>query len=121
MPVQKFNVFGEYYKNTTASDNDTAWNAGLGYGKADWKKAGTWDLAVAYNDVDQNVFFGGTGLSTNVLDYLKDAKNVTFWNAIANVTLQKNVQLHAEYAFATDVEGVNDEEDSWTVSLNYKF
>ena len=121
VPVQKFNVFGEYYKNTTASDNDTAWNAGLGYGKADWKKAGTWDLAVAYNDVDQNVFFGGTGLSTNVLDYLKTEKNVTFWNAIANVTLQKNVQLHAEYAFATDVEGLNDEEDSWTVSLNYKF
>ncbi len=121
VPVQKFNVFGEYYKNTTANDNDSAWNAGLAYGKADWKKAGTWDLSVAYNDVDANVFFGGTGLQTNVLDYLKTNDNVTFWNAIANVTLQKNVQLHAEYAFATDVEGANDEEDAWTVSLNYKF
>ena len=121
VPVQKFNVFGEYYKNTTANDNDSAWNAGLAYGKADWKKAGTWDLSVAYNDVDAKVFFGGTGLQTNVLDYLKTNDNVTFWNAIANVTLQKNVQLHAEYAFATDVEGANDEEDAWTVSLNYKF
>ena len=122
VPVQKFNVFGEYWKNTTAKDNDTAWNAGLSYGKADWKKVGTWDLAVAYNDVDKGLDLHGlTGLQTNVLGYLSDATNVTFWNAIANVTLQKNVQLHAEYAFATDAEGLNDEEDAWTVSLNYKF
>ena len=123
IPVQKFNVFGEYWNNTTAGDYDTAWNAGLSYGKADWKKAGTWDLTVAYNDVDANVYFGGTGLATDILKTFKNpsATNLTFWNALANVTLQKNVQLHAEYAFAADAEGVNDEEDSWTVSLNYKF
>ena len=122
VPVQQFNVFGEYWNNTTAKDNDTAWNAGLSYGKADWKKAGTWDLAVAYNDIDKEMNFSGlTGLQTNVISAYKDANNLTYWNALANVTLQKNVQLHAEYAFAADAEGVNDEEDSWTVSLNYKF
>ena len=127
IPVQKFNVFGEYWKNTTIGDYDTAWNAGLSYGKADWKKPGTWDLFVAYNDVDSGVFFGGTGLQTNVLSYLSDAKyeadNVTFWNAMANVTLQKNVQLHAEYAFDVDTEGAASDktQDAWTVSLNYKF
>ena len=131
IPVQKFNVFGEYWKNTTAADKyDTAWNAGLSYGKADWKKAGTWDLSVAYNDVDYGVYFGG-GVWQN--DMLKNfsfsdgkylaATNLTFWTAIANVTLQKNVQLHAEYAFASDAEGTYgvDPDDSWTVSLNYKF
>ena len=144
IPVQKFNVFGEYWNNTTAKDYDTAWNAGLSYGKADWKKPGTWDLSVAYNDVDANVYFGGSGLSTDVLATLKDrttsfkekgkntfvandvdsATNVTFWNAIANVTLQKNVQLHAEYAFSVDTENNakdRDAKDAWTVSLNYKF
>ena len=122
VPVQQFNVFGEYWKNTTYGDNDTAWNAGLSYGKADWKKAGTWDLAVAYNDVDEGMYAKDlSGLQTNVLDYLSSSTNVTFWNAIANVTLQKNVQLHAEYAFAADAEGVNNEDDAWTVSLNYKF
>ena len=146
IPVQKFNVFGEYWNNTTAKDYDTAWNAGLSYGKADWKKPGTWDLSVAYNDVDAGVYFGGSGLSTDVLATLKDrttsfkvkpgttntivandvdsATNVTFWNAIANVTLQKNVQLHAEYAFSVDTENnAKDREakDAWTVSLNYKF
>ena len=136
IPVQKFNVFGEYWNNTTAKDYDTAWNAGLSYGKADWKKAGTWDLSVAYNDVDSGVYFGGgtwhndmlKNLTGAVIDktahtnYL-DATNLTFWTAIANVTLQKNVQLHAEYAFAADAEGTFgvDPDDSWTVSLNYKF
>ena len=127
VPVQQFNVFGEYWQNTVAKDYDTAWNAGLSYGKADWKKAGTWDLSVSYNDVDQNVYFGGGTWHNDMLKnftagYL-NAYNLTFWTAIANVTLQKNVQLHAEYAFAADAEGTNgvDPDDSWTVSLNYKF
>ena len=128
IPVQQFNVFGEYWKNTTYGDNDTAWNAGLSYGKADWKKAGTWDLAVAYNDVDEGLdLSGATGLQTTALTFLdKGATNVTYWNAIANVTLQKNVQLHAEYAFAVDADKTAagaevKDDDSWAVSLNYKF
>ena len=122
IPVQKFNVFGEYWNNTTAKDYDTAWNAGLSYGKADWKKPGTWDLSVAYNDVDSSVYFGGGVWHTDMLkNNLATAKNLTFWNALANVTLQKNVQLHAEYAFAADAEKGADPDDAWTVSLNYKF
>ena len=121
IPVQQFNVFGEYYKNTTADNYDTAWNAGLSYGKADWKKAGTWDLSVAYNDVDANVYFGGTAWHTDILDQVAAANNLTFWSAIANVTLQKNVQLNARYAFAADAEKGADPDDAWAVSLNYKF
>ena len=130
VPVQQFNVFGEYWQNTLAKDNDTAWNAGLSYGKADWKKAGTWDLAVVYNDVDNglNLANDATGVQTSALGFIDNGKatNVTFWNAIANVTLQKNVQLHAEYAFAVDADKTAagaevKDDDSWTVSLNYKF
>ena len=122
IPVQQFNVFGEYWKNTTVNDYDTAWNAGLSYGKADWKKPGTWDLSVSYNDVDRNAYIGGGVWHTDMLKKnLDGAKNLTFWNALANVTLQKNVQLHAEYAFAADAEKTADPDDAWTVSLNYKF
>ncbi len=124
VPVSDFRVFGEYWKNTTADDNDTAWNAGLGYGKLNLKKPGSFAIDVAYNDVDKGIYFGGTGLQTNVLSYLtKDtATNVTFWNAIAEVALQKNVYLHGEYAFDVSTEGnTKSEEDAWTVSLNYKF
>ena len=127
VPVSDFRVFGEYWKNTTADDNDTAWNAGIGYGKLNLKKPGSFAIDVAYNNVEQAVYFGGTGLQTNVLSYLTSAKyaadKVTFWNAIADVTLQKNVYLHGEYAFDVDTEGADSDktQDAWTVSLNYKF
>ena len=136
VPVQQFKVFGDYYKNTTVSKYDTAWNAGLAYGAANWKKPGTWDLSVAYNDVDSGVYFGGSTWHNDMLKNLakfsaptkdlddveyKGATNLKFWTAIANVTLQKNVQLHAEYAFAADADNAKDPDDSWTVSLNYKF
>ena len=123
IPVQQFNVFGEYWKNTTAPSalEDTAWNAGLSYGAANWKKPGTWDLSVAYNNVGNGVYLGATGWQTNILDAVADAGKLKFWNAMGDVTLAKNVQLHAEYAFAADADQGEDPDDTWTVSLNYKF
>ena len=125
VPVSDFRVFGEYWKNTTTdSKYDTAWNAGIGYGKLNLKKPGSFAIDVAYNDVDEGIYFGGTGLLTDALKYLTEHKatNVTFWNAMADVTLQKNVFLHGEYAFdvSADDADINDK-DAWTVSLNYKF
>ena len=134
VPVSDFRVFGEYWQNTTAPDSigeDTAWNAGIGYGAKDLSKPGTWSLDVAYNDVGAGVYFGGTGLQTDVLNTLNNSgkdwdvarfDEVKFWNAIAEVTLMQNTYLHAEYAFAAEGEGAQgDPDDSWTVSLNYVF
>ena len=129
-----FRAFGEYWKNTTASRDadgnkyDTAWNAGLGYGTLNLKKPGSFAIDVAYNSVGTNVYFGGTGWQTNIFDAFtvddKDgntAGKLKFWNAMADVTLQQNVFLHAEYAFGADADGAEDPDDAWTVSLNYKF
>lgn len=130
VPVGDFRAFGEYWKNSTAGDYDTAWNAGIGYGATDLKKPGTWKLDVAYNDIDANMYYGGTGLQTDVINVLNKfdasgnyvgATNVSYWNAIGEVVLAQNTYLHAEYAFAADAEGAADPDDSWTVSLNYKF
>ena len=125
VPVSDFRVFGEYWKNTTYDNgNDTAWNAGIGYGKLNLKKPGSFAIDVAYNDVDEGVYFDGTGLQTDALKYLTkhDATNVTFWNAMADVTLQKNVFLHGEYAFDVSADNADmNDKDAWTVSLNYKF
>ena len=125
VPVSDFRVFGEYWKNTTTdSKYDTAWNAGIGYGKLNLKKPGSFAIDVAYNDVDEGIYFGGTGLQTDALKYLTkhDATNVTFWNAMADVTLQKNVFLHGEYAFDVSADNADmNDKDAWTVSLNYKF
>ena len=140
VPVGDFRVFGEYWNNTSAPDivEDSAWNAGLGYGAKDLKKPGTWSLDVAYNSVGAGVYLGGTGLQTDILDRLwkitdaadnlyngewdyNGASEVTFWNAIAEVTLMQNMYLHAEYAFAADADQGEDPDDTWTVSLNYVF
>ncbi len=136
VPIQQFRVFGEYWQNTTADSyvEDTAWNAGIGYGKRDLKKVGSWQLDVAYNDIGNGVYLGGTGLQTDILDTLTTfnsgsrilpLKEVKFWNAIGEVTLMQNMYLHAEYAFAADGDSYGDEsddvDDTWTVSLNYVF
>ena len=132
VPIQQFRVFGEYWNNTTAASGleDSAWNAGIGYGKKDLKKPGTWQLDIAYNDIGAGMYAGGTGLQTDIMDTLWGAdgwlKEVKFWNAIAEVTLMQNMYLHAEYAFAADGDAVEgetggDPDDTWTVSLNYVF
>ena len=133
VPVSDFRVFGEYWQNTTWDSQygeDSAWNAGIGYGKKDLKKPGTWQLDVAYNDVGAGVYLGGGGLQTDILNTLNFSGNqninkydeIKFWNAIAEVTLMQNTYLHAEYAFAAEGEGgEGDPDDTWTVSLNYVF
>ena len=144
VPIDQFRVFGEYWQNTAWDGNgDDAWNAGIGYGKLDLKKAGSWSLDVAYNEVGQGVYLGGTGLQTDMLGTLWNihetnkgwpadmkgtkeeifygAESITFWNAMADVALAQNTYLHAEYAFAADADAGEDPEDTWTVSLNYVF
>ncbi|MDY6084092.1 MAG: S-layer homology domain-containing protein [Dialister sp.] len=126
VPVQDFRVFGEYWKNTTADDLDTAWNAGIGYGKLNLKKPGSFQVDVAYNNIERGMYpgDGATGLQTDVLKNLNGtnkADKLKYWNALADVALMKNVYLHGEYAFAVDTDSKTAEDDAWTVSLNYKF
>ena len=121
--AQKWAVLGEYVKNTnTQFSKDDAWNAGISYGVANWKKPGTFNINVMYNDIGGATYFGGAGISTDMLGNLKDGnKELKFWNIGTDVTLAKNVQLHGEYAFDADLTNSEDPDDAWTVSLNYKF
>ena len=130
VPISDFRVFGEYWQNTTYDGEDDAWNAGIGYGKMNLKKVGSWQLDVAYNDVGDGMYFGGTGLQTDILDTLTwsgagaaQYNEIKYWNAIAEVAIMQNTYVHAEYAFGADGDGGDggDPDDTWTVSLNYVF
>ena len=135
VPAGDFRVFGEYWQNTTAPSymgEDTAWNAGLGYGQRDLKKPGSWQLDVAYFDVGAGVYLGGSSWQTDILTTLNYSgkeqgavaryDEIKFWCAIGEVTLDENVYLHGEYAFAAEGEGgAGDPSDTWTVSVNYVF
>ncbi len=129
IPVGDFRVFGEYMKNTTAPDSyDTAWNAGVGYGAMDYTKPGTWNLDLSYNDVDDATYIGGTTYETDILETLtnyssstvKNQRNISYWLLMGNVAIAKNVFIHGEYAFAADGT-TEDPNDTWTLSLNYRY
>ena len=120
VPVKDFRVTGDYYVNTAIDGNPQVWAAGIGYGAMNYKKPGSWNLDVAYFDVEKGV--APSNLSGWQLEngyFLQ--KDGSFWFAMGDVVLQKNVSLHAEYGFAQDADKEKDSDDSWTVSLNYKF
>ena len=120
VPVQDFSVFGEYW-DSNADKNDNAYQAGLGYSTLDASKPGTFALNVAYNKVGANAYLGGTTYdASDFFGAIAADKDLKFWNVFGDVTLQKNVTLHGEYAWdIKNADGCDD--DAWSVSLNYAF
>ncbi len=120
VPVDNFSVFGEYW-DSNADKNDNAYQAGIGYSTLDASKPGTFALNVAYNKVGANAYFGGDTYDANdFFDHIIADKDLKFWNVFGDVTLQKNVTLHGEYAWdIKNADGCDD--NAWTVSLNYAF
>ena len=114
----KFDVFGDYFKNTDPDGNPDAWTAGLGYGHQNDARVGSFRVSVARVDAEKNAILGGYTYQTSALDALKDSgvNRVKFWNASADVT------LHGEYDFDVNADGTSTDYDNLaTVSLNYMF
>lgn len=123
--TDKFDVFGDYFKNSDAQGDPDAWTAGLGFGHQDDARVGSFRVSVARVDAEKNAVLGGYTYDVSALDALKDANvnRVKFWNAAADVTVAKNVRLHGEYDWNVKADGTNtaDYDDLATVSLNYVF
>ena len=121
--TDKFDVFGDYFKNSDAQGDPDAWTAGLGYGHQDDARVGSFRVSVARVDAEKNAVLGGYTYDVSALDALtKGASSVKFWNAAADVTVAKNVRLHGEYDWNVDTKGTTtDFDDLATVSLNYVF
>ena len=107
-------VGGEYVKTETLGANGEAWTAGLGYGKANIKQAGTWGVKAQYFDIKKDAPVVST--TWNLID--KDQKGVL---ATVNYTVAKNVGLNG---YATiDTKGQDDKAkaEKYRAELNYKF
>ena len=120
IPVGQARVFGDYYKDNEGK-KASIWTAGLGYGALNLKQPGSFALDVAYFDVEEGLYQDGmTGVQVSE-DYFK--QDGSFFLATGDVALQKNVFLHAEYAFGHDADKASEGDlgDSYTFSLNYKF
>ena len=120
VPVQDFSVFGEYW-DSNADKNDNAYQAGIGYSTLDASKPGTFALNVAYNRVGAGAYLGGTTYDASDFFGAIAGKDLKFWNVFGDVTLQKNVTLHGEYAWDIENSKVDCDDNAWTVSLNYAF
>ena len=120
VPVDNFSVFGEYW-DSNADKNDSAYQAGLGYSTLDASKPGTFALNVAYNRVGAGAYLGGTTYDASDFFGAIAGKDLKFWNVFGDVTLQKNVTLHGEYAWDIENSKVDCDDNAWTVSLNYAF
>lgn len=122
--TDKFDVFGDYFKNSDAQGDPDAWTAGLGFGHQDDARVGSFRVSVARVDAEKNAVLGGYTYDVSALDALQDrgVKRVKFWNAAADVTVAKNVRLHGEYDWNVKADGTTvDYDDLATVSLNYVF
>lgn len=122
--TDKFDVFGDYFKNSDAQGDPDAWTAGLGYGHQDDARVGSFRVSVARVDAEKNAVLGGYTYDVSALDALQDSgvTGVKFWNVAADVTVAKNVRLHGEYDWNVDAKGTStDYDDLATVSLNYVF
>ena len=119
IPVGDFRVFGDYYTDTNASGDPQIWAAGIGYGAMDLQKPGTFDIDVAYYDVEEGVYHHNmSGLDIDGTIFEKDAN---LWLATADVTLMKNMYLRGEWAFAYDADNGDDYDDEFEIALNYVF
>ena len=120
-----FKVFGDYYKNTEYKGDPYTWTAGLGYGSVNWKKPGTWDLSAQYIHAEKGSFINDATYNVTPAELVATdggaADTVKYWLAAGDVILQKNVKLHAEYAFDVKTNNDIDYDDLWSVSLNYVF
>ena len=121
VPVDNFSVFGEYW-DSNADKADTTWQAGLGYSTLDAAKPGTFALNVAYNKVGAGAYLGGTTYdASDFFGAIAADKDLKFWNVFGDVTLQKNVTLHGEYAWDIENTKAGYDDNAWSVSLNYAF
>ena len=125
VPVNKFRVFGDYYadtkENVAQGQKGKIWTAGLGYGKMDLKKAGSFGLDVAYFKVKGGLYEGGSGLQVSTADKLLSMHDGRFWLVTGDVAVAQNTYVHGEYAFSSKEEKSEKGYNAWTLSLNYKF
>jgi hypothetical protein len=132
VPVNKFRVFGDYYADTKANlgykdaqnpegQKGKIWTVGLGYGKMDLKKAGSFNLDLAYFKVKGGLYEGGTGLQLSTANDLLAMRDGRFWLVTGDVAVAQNTYVHGEYAFSSKEEKTEKGYNGWTLSLNYKF
>ena len=123
VPVKNFRIFADFYEdlkiNTVAGQKGRIWTVGVGYGKIDYKKPGSFTADIGYFKTKAGLVEVASSLDVMKTKDLFDTDGRLFL-ANADVTLAKNAYLHGEYIFGSKNDaGVS--ADGWALSMNYKF
>ena len=111
-------VGGEYAKQETFGAKGEAWTAGVGYGEANIKQAGTWGAKVQYFDLKQE-----SPVIANTWNLGDQNDNFRGYLATVDYTLAKNVGLSAYATFHSKTQSDTDKNlpEYYRAELNYKF
>ena len=89
---------GEWFK-TASLDDSTAWNAGLGYGNFDVKKAGTWNLRTQYFRQEANAPVFNNLSNVQPFDLRNTTRGYQGWLTTLEYAPAKNVGIIAKDGF----------------------
>ena len=122
-------IGGEYARKERQGANGESWIAGIGYGKADITKPGTWSIKTQYFNFKRDTFVKYTTYNTtrSYFHYSNGYANARGWLVTADYTLRKNLGLTA-YATMNSNRIVTEKSDEkiklpefYRVDLNYQF
>ena len=105
---------GEYVKTETQGANGEAWTAGLGYGKYDMAKQGTWSVKGQYYDIKKDA----PVIDSSLALVEKGNKGIL---ATAKYAVAKNVGLATYATIDTKSQDNKSKAESYRAELNYKF
>jgi hypothetical protein len=113
-----FAVFADYARNVAANDGlDTAWSAGVLFGKAN--QPGRWEVGAMLQDIDKDALFGHW-IDSDFAGGVADNRGQLY--RVAYMAL-RNLLINATYldtSFNVD-EGLETDYDRWQLDFNFAF
>ena len=109
-------VLGNYVLNTVASDDDTAWQAGLKVGKVT-EKLGSWEAAYYYKRVESDALFGAITDS----DFGGGGTNHKGHKLGLRVGLNKYAEAGVSYSRTDEIDGTQNKLNTLQVDASVKY
>ncbi len=114
LATQPFSMYGNYYQNTAANDADSAYTIGFKLGKV--KNKGSWDVGLAYLDVEADAVIG----LFNDSDFAGGNTDSTGFLLKAGYGLNKNMALGLTYIDSEIGQSQTTQTDYDRLQLDFK-
>lgn len=116
-------VGGEYIRKASSGSQGEAWTVGIGYGKLDIAKPGSWEAKAQYFSTKNETFVKYTTYKLPIVQYnsTRSFSNYKGWLATVDYTLVKNLTLTGYASFNSRSQTNEYRPETYRVDLNYQF